>query len=857
VEQRGNSLGAAVHLSKLVPALLTFLVSRKADETTFWTFHRDRKPPLSIQAKFPHHLNKFMRVKKAFAGRIRALTNVMGLIECFPNRRKTFRPRQAIPVALLLFAFSFEVFGQSLPAIPSGLMDQSSTVAVRSDSQEKKGDVYLLRGHVVVTYKEMEVTADQASYNQSTNQVVATGHVAYNDPTAHLEADELHYNVATGQGWFLNGKGYVRPHMKHRVGVMQTESPFYVQAKIVERLNEITYRITDGRVTTCHCENTGWSISTSKASVKVGDRVIAHNNIFRFLRVPVLYAPVLVDSIAPRPRQSGFLLPTVGNSSQKGFTFGDGFYWAMNRSADLTLGAVNYSVRGLGGSAEFRARPTADSNFDVSAFGVNDQGPTGSPQLAEPGESIKATGQADHLWGGFRGVVNVDYASSLAFRETFANNFTQAVSSEARQMGFLTKNFNAYSLNFYISRYQNFLSTTGGAANSITIRHTPSFSLSGVDKQVGHTPLFFSFDTSAGAVERSQPGFATPNFADRFNLHPQLTLRMKPILHFHVTPSGGVWATRYGTSLRPDRSGIDRFMGDFSLDVRPPTLEKVFGRPIDGYLVKHVIEPDIQYRVVRATDPQDIMDVVRFDNLDTMAETNEIEYSLTNSILVRKDVGGGQPIPQAHELLSLRLSQIYYFDPTFGGALQPGSNIVFQPTSALTGFAFARGRNLSPLVSVLKLAPSSNYDTELRADFSPNGGGVLNAGITSNVHRGLVGLSLTDFFISRTAAQLTPVLPTTPLSEIPSYNLLRTVATYGNTNHNGFSGAFGVDYNFVEGVAHQLVGQAGYHFSCFAVNVEYRRFSLGPIRQENEFRVAISLANVGTFGTLRQNERLY
>jgi LPS-assembly protein len=781
----------------------------------------------------------------------------MGFSDRFCNRQRLFRVWSAIAIVLLPFALSFQALGQSLSSFPSNLTVQPGTVRVQADTQEMNGDTYFLRGHVVVTYQEMQVTADQASYNQSTNEVIAKGHVTYNDPTAHLEADELHYNVATGKGWFLNGKGYVRPHVKHRIGVMQTESPFYVQAKVVQRLNELTYKISHGRVTTCQCENTGWSISTSSANVKVGDKVIAHDNVFRFLRVPVLYAPVLVDSIAPRPRQSGFLLPTMGNSSQKGFTFGDGFYWAINRSADLTLGAVNYTIRGLGGSAEFRARPSQDSSFDVSAFGVDDQGNPDSPQLRAPGETIKATGQADHLWGGFRGVVNVNYSSSLAFQETFSNNFTQAVTSEVRQMGFLTKSFDAYSINFYVSRYQNFLSTTGGAANSITIRHTPSFSLSGMDRQLGHTPLFFSFDTSAGAVARSEPDFSTPNFSDRFNLHPELTLRMRPFLHFHVTPSGGVWLTRYGTSLRTNRSGIDRFMGDFNLDIRPPSLEKVFAHPVDGYLIKHVIEPDIQYHLVRATDPQDIMDVVRFDNLDTLAETNEIEYSLTNSIMVRKDVANGQPVPQAHELLSLRLSQIYYFDPTFGGALQPGKDIVWQPTTALTGFAFARGRSLSPLVSVLKLAPSSNYDTELRADFSPNGGGVLNAGITSNVHRGLMGLSMTDFFISRTAAQLTPVLPTTPLSQIPSYNLLRTVATYGNMDHNGFSGAFGVDYNFVEGIAHQLVGQAGYHFSCFAVNVEYRRFSLGPIRQENEFRIAVSLANVGTFGNLRQNERLY
>ncbi len=812
---------------------------------------------MSLQAKFPKHLNKFMRVKKGFAVRIQVLTNVMGLISYFSNGQRTFRPWLAIPAALLLLSLSFDAFGQSLPGIPSSLTDQASTVTVSSITQEKHGDVSILRGNVVVTYKEMRLTADQASYNQSTGEVVAKGHVTYNDPTAHLDADELHYNVATGQGWFLNGKGYLRSHMKHRPGVMATVNPFYLQAKIVERLNELSYKITDGRVTTCPCENTGWSITTSSASVKVHDKVIARNNVFRFLRVPVLYAPVLVDSIAPRPRQSGILLPTVGNSSQKGFTFGDGFYWAMNRSADLTLGVVNYSNRGLGGSGEFRVRPSADSSLEVSAFGVHDKGPPGSPELAAPGESLKATGETDNFIGGFRGVVDVNYSSSLAFQQAFASNFAQAVTSEVRQTGFLTKNIDAYSVNFYVSRYQNFLSTTGGAANSVTIRQMPSFSLSGMDKQVGHTPLFFSFDTSAGAVSRSEPDFSTPNFSERFNFHPELTLRMKPFLHFHVTPSGGVWVTRYGTSLRTDRSAVDRFMGDVSLDIRPPSLEKVFARPVHGYLLKHVIEPDIQYHLVRATDPQDIMDVVRFDNLDTMAETNEIEYSLTNTILVRKEVPSGQPIPQARELLSLRLSQIYYFNPTFGGALQPGTDIVWQPTTALTGFAFARGRNLSPLVSVLKLAPSSHYDTELRADFSPNGGGVLNAGIASSVHRGLVGLSMTDFFISRTAEQLTPVLPTTPLSQIPSANLLRLVGTYGNMDHNGLSGAFGIDYNFVQRIAQGVVGQLGYRFSCFAVNMEYRRFSLGPIRQENEFRVAVSLANVGSFGNLRQNERLF
>jgi LPS-assembly protein len=774
----------------------------------------------------------------------------------FSRRRRSFQFRMAALLGTTLIALNLNAFAQSPPLIPSEFAGHSSTISVYADSQEKHGDVYELRGHVEVNYGETRVTANQVTYNEATGGIVAKGHVTYTDPGAHLEADEAHYNVLTEQGWFLNARGYLLPRLKPKPGVTQVGSPFYLQAKIVQRLNELAYKITNGRVTTCKCEQTGWSITTSRANVDIGDKVVAEGAIFRLLRVPILYVPVVIDSIAPRPRQSGFLLPTMGNSSQKGFTFGDGFYWAFNRSADLSLGVEDYSSRGLGGTAEFRARPSNNSNLDVSVFGVNDRGPEGNQQLAAPGESVRATGEADNLWDGFRGVVDVDYANSLAFRETFTNNFTEAVSSESHQMGFLTKNFDAYSADFYVSRYQNFLSATGRAGNSISILHTPSFSFSGMDKAIGTSPVYFSFDTSIGAVERTEPDFSTSNLSERFDVHPEFTLRLKPFWHIYVTPSGGIRFTSYGTSLQPDGSGLDRVLGDFSLDIRPPTFEKVFAHPYHGYLFKHAIEPDITYRLVRATDPQDIVDIVRFDSLDTLAETNEIEYSLTNSILVRKDVPSGTPEPQARELVSLRLSQIYYFDPTFGGALEPGKQIVYEPTTALTGFAFAQGRSLSPLVSVLKLSPSSNYDTELRADFAPNGGGVLNAGITSDVHRGVLGLSLTDFFISRTESELVPVVPTEPLSQIPSYNLLRTVVTYGNADRKGFSGAFGSDYNFVEGVSQQFVGQFGYRFSCFGINAEYRRFNLGPLRRENAFRVAVYLSNVGMFGNLRRHDQL-
>ncbi len=755
---------------------------------------------------------------------------------------------------------------------------EANTVRIRADSQEKDKNTYHLRGHVEVTYHEMKVTADRATYEESSQEVSAWGHVIFTDPDAHLEADEAHYNLRNSQGRLFNAHGYVRTALRPRPRVLVTENEFYIQARKVERLDQDTFRLEGARISACKCEKKGWSVAAERARVKVGDKVVSHGAVFRLLRVPLFYSPVAIHSIASRPRQSGFLLPHIGNSTQKGFIVGDGFYWAINPSADLLLGAENFSRRGPGAIARFRARPSALSEFALDYFGVDDR--VGGPQrvLRATGQGLRVVGQASDLGRGFRGVIDVDYISSLTFRQTFTDSFTEAVASEVRQSGSLTKSFDAYSFNIFVSRYQNFFcaqplivagsttvpnancpTTLGFRRNDISIVEVPSVSFSGLDREVRQSPFYLSFDASIAGVGRAEPGFQTPRLSERVDFGPQVLLRLKPFWGFHLTPSVGLRATHYGATLTPGRDSLNRVLGDVSLDLRPPSFDKIFSKPWHGYRFKHVIEPDIRYRLVRASDAREVTDIVRFDQIDILAETNEFEYSLNNSVLIRKDVPGGTTdTPQVRELVSLRLSQKYYFDPNFGGALEPGQKVVFEPTISLTGFAFAQGRRLSPLVSVLKFSPSSSYDTELRADFNPSGGGVLNAGITSRLRRGPWGVSATDFLINRTAALPSPIVPSgANLSELHSFNLLRVIASYGEVSRKGFSSALGLDYNFAQGIAHQVVSQASYNFGCFALDFEYRRFALGTLRREHQYRVALSLANVGSFGNLKPRERLY
>src|SRR2546421_427385 len=228
-----------------------------------------------------------------------------------PQLRRTCCPMPLLVASLVGAAPPGARAEQAQAPIPREFQDTSHTARVLSDFQEKVGDMYRLAGHVEVTYRQMKVTADEATFDDSSGEVVARGHV-----------------------------------------------------------------------TTCPCEKKGWSVATREARVKVGDKVVSHGDVFRLLGVPLFYAPALVHSISREPRQSGFLLPQIGNSTQKGYILGDGFFWAVNPSLDLMAGLAEYSKRGVATTGRIRARPRQTSDLTADYFSVNDKGHTTCPASA-------------------------------------------------------------------------------------------------------------------------------------------------------------------------------------------------------------------------------------------------------------------------------------------------------------------------------------------------------------------------------------------------------------------------------------------------------------------------------------------
>jgi LPS-assembly protein len=199
------------------------------------------------------------------------------------------------------------------------------------------------------------------------------------------------------------------------------------------------------------------------------------------------------------------------------------------------------------------------------------------------------------------------------------------------------------------------------------------------------------------------------------------------------------------------------------------------------------------------------------------------------------------------------LSQKYFIDPTFGGALVPGRRNVFESTVDLTGIAFLTDeRRLSPLVSRLRLSLNTNSDLEWDADYDFRAGRVNTSTVLFNHHLG-------EFTIGAGNALLHTPGEISTSSGAPvtqKFNQFRSVLGYGSPNKRGASGAVNLGFDARLNQLQYGSAQLAYNWDCCGLSVEYRRFALA-VRNENQYRFTFSLANVGAFGNLRRSERLF
>ncbi len=736
-------------------------------------------------------------------------------------------------------------------------------IELEAKQQRKEGDVFIADGDVDLRYQNQRLRADHVEYNTVTFVAIARGRVQFDYENQHLDADQARYNVRTGRGTFERVRGSVRIERRPNPFLLIAPNPLYFQAQEVERVDERHYIIRDAWLTVCQHDRPKWRFYAPHAKLTLDRSVALVNANFRIFGIPLIYLPYATAPAGRKMRQSGFLIPEIGNSSRKGLVLGDAYYWAPTDWLDLTLGAQFLSRRGSSQIVEFRARPWEKMRISAHYFGVEDRGLPGANGERVPQGGHRLQVEFDALLPqGWRAVADIEQLSSLTFRLAFADTFGEAVKSEVRSAAYVSNNFHGFSLNFAALNSKNFLSIPVGTApeTDVVLRSAPGVRFSSVEQAPWRRwPIYFGFDVLADAVHRSEtctaarascigPGgallsqqrFETPAAVQRAEIAPRVTVPLHWGPWLGVTPTFVLRPTRYGSQLLAGTvigDSLRRTTTELTVDLRPASFERIWERPAGKW--KHTIEPQVVYRFVNGVNR--FGRFLRFDENDTLTNTNEFEYGITQRLYRRAGEG------QADELLTWRIAQKYYLDSTFGGALVPGQRNVFQALNSITGFAFADApRHFSPLVSDVRVTPGGRYDAEFRLDYDLEEHRLAAVGTLLKMR------PYREFFITLAhfSVQSSPVLQ-------PKSNQVRALLGYGELNRRGWNAALGFSYDIRQQFLQNQLVQVSYNGACCGIAFEFRRLALGPVRTENQFRVALIIANLGTFGTLRRQERIF
>jgi len=758
----------------------------------------------------------------------------------------------------LLAATPSSLRGQSQTTPPSPPLQKPKPVAnltpggeatLEADQQRQVGKISYADGHVDVRYENARLRADHVEYDNDAQVIIARGNVQLDYATQHVEADDARYELRTGRGTFHHVHGTFALQRRPMPTLLMSPNPLYFEAEEADRLDETTYRIRKGWLTVCKPGKPVWKFYAPAATVRLKQSVRIENGNFRVYSVPVLYLPYATVPAEER-RESGFLIPEIGDTSQKGFVIGDSVYWAPLDWMDMTLGAADFSKRGWSQKGDFRMKPWEGATFDASYYGVIDRGlkVDDEPPVPQGGHEAKLLFTSD-LPGGWRAVADLDQLTSLTFRLAWSETFKEAVNSEVRNTAFLNKNFDGFSIGFAALSYQNYLTATPQA--SITLRTAPEANISSVDQNfLSKLPFYWSFDAFTGGNYRADgiTPFSTPGFVSRSEIAPTVTLPLHVGDWINITPSFTFRSTYYGAQLRNgsflDR-GLFRDTEEFSIDLRFPVIERVYDHGETKW--KHVVEPYLVYRLVNGVN--DFGQFLRFDEDDTLTDTNEIEYGVTQR-LYRRTANG-----ESQEFITWHIAQKYFFDPTFGGALVPGERNVFQTLVSLTPFAFADvARRFSPIVSDVTVAPGKRWDTQFIVNYDPQRNRLTAIGTLLKLK------PYKESFITL-AHFYTLNLPVNPEPPPPNFqqhsNQVRTLFGYGEPNRRGFNVEFGASYDFVAQAFQNQIVEVSYNGSCCGLGFEYRRFSFGTIRNENQYSIVIRIANLGSAGNLRHQEKIF
>jgi LPS-assembly protein len=810
---------------------------------------------------------------------------------------------------------------ESLPvATPEPTPVTGTPVEWEAKRQQWAGDTLTLTGNVVGHYQDYIIRADSVTYNRKTTELEAEGHLQVaggpNDVLINATSGDMRLNMHTARYYNVSGSQGVRA-MGHTV-VYSTSNPLLFSGRVLLQTEEGRYRIVDGSITNCRLPHPDWRIIAHSINLD-DEKASTSNAFFKFLGIPIFYLPYLHHPANDTGRVSGFLTPVISNgSSIRGYTFGEQVYWVINRSMDMVVGSEYYSKRGWAPNGDFRYKGPGLDHLTARWNALLDRGveeeigntlasgdvkpqdklagPVGYELVNQGGVDVIVLGRKDFT-DSTRIAGTTEYLSSYVYRLVFDDNYSQATSSEVSSDVVVTHQHNGIVPSLWLDRFQSFASTTNG--DEVKILHLPTLRYDVLDRPLGNSMLYWGLGSSLTFLNRSEPFFHARNVG-RLDLYPHISMPFTAG-GWSFVPEAALRDTAYTISQLPNFSAtpeipavsheaLNRKDIEAAIDVRAPALERDFELPFFHRELRHVIEPEFNYRYVGGIGPE-ARNVLLFDTTDIASNVNEAGFTLTQRFYLRPtgekpcktDGADGTKSAQddeetkgmqetqsaenakeapgcptvAREWATWEIGQEYFIDSNFGGALIPGRRNVFESTLDLMAPTFLTSpRNIAPITSRLRFEAIDNLRIQWDMDYDTIRGQMAADNLFAGYSFGRTTLGIGHALLNAVDESVSGSAPSTLKSQ-----QLQPFVEIGKPSGSGFNFAVNGGYDFVQHQVQYGGVQAVYNWDCCGLTLGYRRFELGTIgttsRDETQWLYSFTLANFGAVGDIRRANSVF
>jgi hypothetical protein len=694
-----------------------------------------------------------------------------------------------------------------------------------------------------------QIFADELLWNKVTGEFEASGNVLLVSPTARLSAERVVFNTKTGLGTFYTASGTASlgtrgVEDKSMFGTLEPDVYFY--GETIEKIADDKYRIKRGGFTTCVQPTPRWDIVSGSATINLEDYAILRNAVVRVKDVPVFYLPVMYYPIQSDDRATGFLLPTYGRSLYRGQSVSNAFFWAINRSQDVTLMHDWFTKTGQGVGSEYRymAAPGSEGNF--RAYWLNEKEAVfdldgGETSVSPARRSYELAGNlAQNLPGGFRARARVDYFSSLATQQLYSTNIYEASRAQRTISGSVTGVWGGVSITSNFNRSELFSSRTSSTING----YAPSLSASLSSKRLGKLPVYFGVTSEASKVVYTLRNDNVEQDLGllRFDASPTIRAALTNWAFLNVNTSATFRHSYFSESIVDgvqEEVPLSRQYMDFRTEVIGPVFSRVF-TPQNAFAdrVKHVIEPNFGVQKTTSFENQNAVPTTTSTYDFVVGGVTRLNYGLTNRLLVRKASSNAEAQPASaapRELLSVSVAQSYYSEAEAGA---------YDVTYQSSYFDQTRETKFSPVAVIVRTAPTTLSTATMRMEFDklPD-------------ELGVSGVSLRSFNVTGSTSYRQAVTnvgwSTRKYANSDQVENALNASTTLSFRNGTTGGSYFMNWDIERGYLIQQRWVGFYNAQCCGITFEYQQFkfpsSLLTIPEDRRFNMSFTLAGIGTF----------